>query len=203
MKNHTTLAVAVKVIFYSLLVVGLAEIVRLDAKYPMEEGYFGEISFTEISQEIILFILFGFYLLLGYRYRPVQPVTNIVSLFFLISFIREFNFLIDWWFYPSLLVLFIIIWLVVRDYKKMGKPTQTFFAQPASAWFFAGFLVTYIFSRLMGRSGFWLLMYDADNYRLAKAAAEEGIELLGNGLMLISAIEFALVFWNLRKREAV
>jgi hypothetical protein len=120
-------------------------------------------------------------------------------MFLLIGFIREFNFLIPWWFWPALLVLLIALWLVWRDFKKLKSATQEFFAQPASAWFFAGFLITYVFSRLMGRSKFWLELYDESIYRMAKAATEEGLELMGDLLMLISAIEFALVFWNRKK----
>ena len=89
MRNYTPLAIAIRVIAYSLLVYGMAEAIRFDALFPMEEGYFGEISRTEFTQEFILFVLFLFYLALGYRYRPVQPVANIVSLFLLISFIRR------------------------------------------------------------------------------------------------------------------
>ena len=58
----------------------------------------------------------------------------------------------------------------------------------------SGFLVTYIFSRLFGRSSFWRLLYHDESYRLAKAAAEEGLELLGNAIMLIGAVEFLLYF---------
>ena len=201
MKIYTPVSVALRVIIYSLLMFGLAEAVRFDALFPMEEGYFGEISMLEILQEIFLFVLFVFYLVFGFKFRQIQPVSNIVSLFFLISFIREFNFLIDFWLYPALLVLAAIGWLVVRDFKKLKHATQTFFSYPASAWFFSGFLVTYIFSRLFGRSKFWLLIYDETNYRLAKAATEEGIELLGDALMLIGAIEFIFTWLALKKEE--
>lgn len=201
MKIYTPVSVALRVIIYSLLMFGLAEAVRFDALFPMEEGYFGEISMVEILQEIFLFSLFVFYLVFGFKFREIQPVANIVSLFFLISFIREFNFIIDFWLYPALLVLAVIGWLVVRDFKKLKFATQTFFSYPASAWFFSGFLVTYIFSRLFGRSKFWLLIYDESNYRLAKAATEEGIELLGDALMLIGAIEFIFVWLALRKEK--
>jgi hypothetical protein len=194
--DFTPLTVFVRIVVYALLVFGMAEAIRFDAMYPMEQGYFGEISRTEISQEIILFILSFFFLFLGYRYRPVQPVANLVALFLLISFIREFNFLIDWWEYPAYLVLGAFFWLLFRDYKKLTGATREFFSRPASAWFLSGVLVTYVFSRLMGRSSFWLLMYDETNYRMAKAATEEGLELLGNGLMLISAVEFLLLFWS-------
>jgi len=201
MRIYTPVTIALRVIIYSLLMFGLAEAVRFDALFPMEEGYFGEISMVEILQEIILFVLFVFYIVFGFKYRKIQPVSNIVSLFFLISFIREFNFIIDFWLYPALFILAVIGWLVVRDFKKLKSATQTFFSYPASAWFFSGFLVTYIFSRLFGRSKFWLLIYDESDYRLAKAATEEGIELLGDALMLIGAIEFIFVWMAIRKGE--
>ena len=201
MKIYSPLFIAIRVVVYSLLVYGMAEAIFFDAAHPMEEGYFGEITLTEIGQEIILFILFLFYLRLGFKYKPIQPVANIVSLFFLASFIREFNFLIDHWIYPVLLIFAVIGWLVIRDFKKLKQATIAFFSQPASAWFFAGFLVTYIFSRLLGRSKFWLLLYDENTYRIAKAASEESIELLGNTIMLISAIEFFLIIWVEKKGD--
>ena len=201
MKLYSPLFIAIRVIIYSLLMYGIAEGIFFDAVHPMEEGYFGEITFTEISQEVILFVLFLFYLFLGFKWKGIQPVANIVSLFFLISVIRELNFLIDHWIYPVLLVLGIMIWLVIRDFSKLKNTTLEFFRIPASAWFFSGFLVTYIFSRLFGRATFWRILYPGDNYRLAKAAAEEGIELLGDTLMLIGAIEFLLWFLVERKNK--
>ncbi|WP_372949549.1 hypothetical protein [Mariniphaga sp.] len=200
MKNFTPLLIAIRVIVYSFFVFGIAELIRFDAMFPLEDALFGEISRTEISQEFILLVLVIFYLLLGRRYKPVQPVSNLVAMFLLIGFIRELNFIIEWWLWPALLVLFTAFWLVWRDFKKLKNATQEFFAQPASVWFFAGILMTYVFSRLMGRSKFWLELYDESIYRMAKAATEEGLELMGDLLMLISAIEFALVFWNKKRK---
>ncbi len=195
MTNYTPLKIAVRVIVYSLFVLGLSEIIRLDAMFPLVDGYFGEISRTEFSQEFILLFLVIFYMFLGHKHRPVKPVATIISLFLLVCLIRELNYLMEsWWTYPVLLVLAVIAWLVWRDFSKLKKATMEFFAQPASVWFFSGILVTFVFSRLMGRSKFWLLMYDESNYRMAKAAVEEGTELMGYGLMLLSAVEFALVF---------
>ncbi len=194
MKIYSPLFIAIRVVLYSLLMFGVAESIFFDAAHPMEDGYFGEITFTEIGQELILFILFGFYLMLGFKWKEIQPVSNIVSLFFLISFIREFNFLIHHWIYPVSLVFAIVAWLVIRDFKKIKSATIRFFSIPASTWFMSGFLITYIFSRLFGRSKFWQLLYHDESYRLAKAASEEGLELLGNSIMLIGAIEFLLHF---------
>ncbi len=194
MKIYSPLFIAIRVIVYSLLIFGIAEGIFYDAGHPIGVSYFSENTFTEIAQEIILFILFLSYLFLGFKWREIQPISNIVSLFFLISFFREFNFLALNWIYPALIVLVILGWLVVRDFKKIKAATIKFFSVPASSWFFSGFLVTYIFSRLLGRSKFWELMYHDENYRLAKAATEEGIELLGDTLMLIGAIEFVIYY---------
>ncbi len=201
MKLFSPLFIALRVLLYSLLIFGISEAIFFDAAHPMEDGYFGEISLTEIGQEIILFCLFVLYLQLGFKWREIQAVSNIVSLFFLMSFFREFNFLTDKWIYPVLLVLAVIAWLVIRDFKKIRTATIAFFKTPASSWLFSGFLITYIFSRLFGRSSFWRLLYHDESYRLAKAATEEGLELLGDTLMLISAVEFFLYFHFVKRKE--
>lgn len=200
MRLYTPLSVAIRVVAYALLLFGAAEFVRLDALYPMEDGYFGEISFTEISQEAILLSLFVMYLIAGRRYKLIQPVTNVLALVFLASFIREFNFLISWWFYLVLPIVLLALWLTVRDYKKLPDATERFFSLPASAWFIAGFLVTFVFSRLMGRSSLWLLLYDDPSYRLAKAGVEEGLELAGDVIMLISAFELFIHIRFLKRK---
>lgn len=194
MKIFTPLSIAIRVLLYGGIMYGIAEGIFYDAGHPRGSSYFGEITFTEIGQEIILFLLFAIYIFLARKWEEIRAVSNIVGMFFLISFIREFNFLIDWWTYPALLVLLFTVYLVFRDYRKLKDATVRFFSIPASAWFFSGFLITYIFSRLMGRSKFWRLMYHDESYRLAKAATEEGIELAGDMLMLIGAIEFLLYY---------
>lgn len=195
MKIYTPLFVIVRLIFYALIVFGFSEGIFYDAGHPLNGSYFGEITFVEIAQECLLFILFSFYIFFGFKWRSIQPVSNLLGLFFLISFIREFNFLSIDWSYPALLVFFVFIWLFIRDFKKIKKASVEFFSAPPASWFLAGFLTTYIFSRLMGRSKFWRLMYEGENYRLAKAATEESIELLGDTIMLIGAIEFLFYFY--------
>jgi len=202
MKIFSPLYIAIRVILYALVMMAVAEGIFYDAGHPLGTSYFSENTFTEIAQEIILFLLFGIYLFLGFKWKEIQPVSNIVSLFFLISFFREFNFLEFSWVYPSIVALLIAVWLLVRDFKKIKQATILFFSQPASAWFFAGFLITYIFSRLIGRSKFWKLMYHDESYRLAKAATEEGIELAGDTLMLIGAFEFLLYYFVEKKAHS-
>jgi hypothetical protein len=199
MKIYSPVFVVLRVFLYSLLLFGIAEGIFFDAAHPMEDGYFGEITFTEMGQELILFVLFVFYFFLGRKWKEIQVVANFVSLFFLMAFIREFNFLLENWLYPVLVVFAILCYLIVRDFKKIKQSTMEFFSKPASSWFLSGLIITIVFSRLFGRSKFWRLLYHDESYRLAKAASEEGIELLGDTLMLISAIEF-LLYYIVEKR---
>ncbi|MCK3685456.1 hypothetical protein [Maribellus sp. YY47] len=200
MKIYSPLFVALRIVLYGSLLFGMAQGIFFDAAHPMEEGYFGELTFTEIGQEVILFILFVFYLFLGSKWKEIRLMSTLVSLFFLMAFIREFNFLIDHWIYPVLVVLAIMIYLLLRNFKKIKQSCIQFFSIPASQWFIAGLLVTLVFSRLMGRSKFWRLLYSDESYRLAKAATEEGLELLGDTLMLISAFEFLFYYLMVRKK---
>lgn len=201
MRIYSPLFVVLRVFIYGLLFFGIAQGIYFDAVHPLEDGYFGEITFTEITQEAIFFVLFLFYLLLGYKWNEIRVASNFVSLFFLMAFIREFNFLIDKWIFPVLIVLVILVLLVIRDFRKIKQSTIAFFRIPAAHWFLSGLLVTLVFSRLMGRSKFWRVLYEDETYRLAKAATEEGIELLGDTIMLISAIEFLLYYLLVRKKE--
>jgi hypothetical protein len=198
---YSPLFLVIRFLVYSLVLFGMAEGIYYDAAHPLGDSYFGEITFTEITQEIILFILFVFFLVLGFKWKEIQIVSTLFSLFFLMSFIREFNFIIDKWIYPVLAVLIVLIWVVVRNFRKIRSSAIRFFSVPASAWLLSGFLMTYIFSRLMGRSKFWRLMYEGENYRLAKAAAEEAFELAGNTIMLFAAIEFILYYIYQKKAE--
>lgn len=202
MKIYTPLSIIIRVIVYSMLLFGMAQGIFYDAGHPLGDSYFGEITFTEITQEVLLFVLAVFFLILGSRWKDIKVVSILLSLFYLMSFIREFNFLIDKWIYPVAVAGFIFIWYLIKNFKKLKDSTIAFFSIPASSWFLAGFLTTYIFSRLMGRSKFWRLMYEGENYRLAKAATEEGTELLGNTLMLIAAIEFLLFYLEKKKQES-
>lgn len=191
---YSPLFIVIRVILYSVLVCAMGEGIFYDAGHPIGDSYFSEMTFTEIGQEVIFFFLFLMFLYLGFKWREIQPVSNIVSLFFLLSFIREFNFLKVEWSYPALVVFLILVGLVIRDFKKIKIATIKFFSVPPSSWLISGFLTTYIFSRLMGRSKFWRMLYEDESYRLAKAATEEGIELMGDTLMLIGAIEFFIYY---------
>ncbi len=195
MKLYSPLFIGLRLLVYALILLGIAEAIYFDAAHPMEEGYFGELTFTEIGQELILFVMFLFFLALSRKWMEIKTIALLASLFYLASFIREFNFLVEHWIYLVLPVLALAGWILYRDRKKFIQSVESFFRVPATGLLVSGLLITYLFSRLFGRSKFWRLLYHDESYRLAKAATEEGLELLGNSLMLIAAAEFFLYYW--------
>ena len=195
MKVYSSLFIGFRLLVYALMLLGVAEGIYFDAAHPMEEGYFGELTFTEIGQETILFVMFLFFLVISRKWFEISTIALLASLFYLASFIREFNFLVEHWMYLVLPVLALAGWILYRDRRKFGQSLESFFRVPASGLLVSGLLITYIFSRLFGRSKFWRLLYHDESYRLAKAATEEGLELLGNFLMLIAGCEFFLYYW--------
>ena len=54
MKIYSPLFIVLRVLVYGALLFGIAEGIYFDAANPMEDGYFGEITFTEIGQEVML-----------------------------------------------------------------------------------------------------------------------------------------------------
>ena len=65
MKTFSPVYVVVRIILYSLLMFGMAEAIRFDALHPVGDSFFSEYTLTEFGQELILFILFIFFLFLG------------------------------------------------------------------------------------------------------------------------------------------
>ncbi len=195
MKLYSPLFIGFRLLVYALMLLGVAEGIYFDAAHPMEEGYFGELTFTEIGQETILFVMFLFFLVISRKWFEISTIALLASLFYLASFIREFNFLVEHWMYLVLPVLALAGWILYRDRRKFPQSVESFFRIPASGLLVSGLLITYIFSRLFGRSKFWRMLYHDESYRLAKAATEEGLELLGNSLMLIAGCEFFLYYW--------
>ena len=178
-----------RILLYAGFMILLSEAILFDARNPTVTGKFGEVSMTEILQEIFIFILGFIFIWTGRMDKRLTPVSNLISVFFFMAFIREFNNQIDFWFYLVLPLIFLFAWFIFRDRKKLIPAAAAFFQLPSLAYLTAGFLVTFVFSRFFGRTILWEAIMENDYNRWAKNAAEEGTELLGYALFLIAGIE--------------
>lgn len=189
-RNIRTIALfTLRVFLYALVMILLNFAFFHDAQTITSTGKFGENSWTEILQEIFLFGL-GILMLVSSRYDAVlKPLTYLMSVFFFMAFIREFNNQIPWWFYLEIPLILLFTGLLINYRKKILAAVNKLLDNRALAWLVIGFLVTFVFSRLFGRTAFWEHLLEADYNRWAKNAAEEGIELLGYALMFIGGVE--------------
>ena len=192
---------SLRFIAYVLVLAGLNLIYRFDATHFTGDVKVTEDSMTEITQEImLLFVFVGFYLA-GRRSKELQPLTNLMVLFFVMSFIREFNNLIPFWFYVVLPFMIWFLFLFVKNFKKVLSAFEMFIGLRSSGAFFIGFLITYMFSRLFGKTSFWITLLGDAYSRTAKNMAEEGVELLGYTIILISVVELLVYIYESGKEQ--
>ena len=85
-----------------------------DAQMVTSTGKFGEISVTEITQEVFLFLSAFMFLFIGRMDHSLSTVSNLISIFLTMSFIRELNNYIDFWFYLVLPLIFLFIWIIIN-----------------------------------------------------------------------------------------
>ena len=103
------------------------------------------------------------------------------------------------------LVVFLIVVpclvLVWRNREKFLQEFNDYSHSSAFGLFAAGFLTTYVFSRLYGRTEFWRTLMDASYDRAIKNSAEEVTELMGYMLLFFATVELLLLVRRLRKNR--
>jgi hypothetical protein len=176
-------------LLYAAIMVILNLIYSHDATHITDTGKFGENSWTEILQEAFLFISGVVFLITGRFDLKMRPIANLTAVFFFMCFIREFNNQIPYWSYLEIPLIVLFGILVFLDRSKLESAILRLVENRAISWLVTGFLVTFVFSRLFGKTVFWEHILENNYNRWAKNAAEEGIELLGYTLLLIGSIE--------------
>ncbi|MGM0701212.1 MAG: hypothetical protein ACQEUG_02295 [Pseudomonadota bacterium] len=191
-------AVCLRAALYILLIAGLAQGVYLEALH-LDSVRFSERGFTELAQTGLLAIATLLLLDVWLRLRALPEITLLLLAFVASSLIREQDAHLDahvfdgaWQLLVSLVILPTLYW-VIRHRRRFLEQFTHLSNTFAFGLFAAGFLTTYVFSRLYGRADFWMAVLEEHYVRDFKSAAEEVVELLGYGLILIAVIEFALL----------
>ncbi|WP_104202656.1 hypothetical protein [Billgrantia saliphila] len=191
-------AACLRAALYILLIATLLQGIYFEALYLPARRSFGELGFTEFCQSTLLVII-----CLLLCMPPVRRELPTVSLLLLAlsatSLIREQDYYLDiyvfdgaWQLLTTLVLLpclAIVLWRRQRFLNEFKAYSNSF----SFGLFASGFLVTYVFSRLYGRSEMWMAILEDQYQRTFKDAAEEITELLGYSLILIAAIELVLL----------
>jgi hypothetical protein len=189
------------------VLVGIAQLLFLDAFNVIDGGKFSENSYTEWAQVgvLILIILVTFWT--GKVSPKEKVIINSMLGFFLMALIREFDFYLDnyvfdgAWQVLAFSTLAVTIIYLVRNKEAIEQASQNVFQTSAFGLISAGILITFIFSRLYGRTSFWEAVMEQKYFRDVKNVSEEGIELLGYGIILIGCIELFRILLNARTAD--
>ncbi len=152
-----------------------------------------EISFTEVTQELMLFVCALLFWLAPNK--DGRGFNYLAAGFFGCLLMRELDGLFDpishsAWCAPFLLIAGVALFNGFRQRNRAQTlaQLQAFFASPIFATMSTGFAIL-LFSRVFGMGSLWHLVLGQGYERLAKTTVEEGVELLAYSMWLAASIE--------------
>ncbi|MCK2184850.1 hypothetical protein [Halomonas getboli] len=191
---------------YMLLVAALMQAALFEAAH-MPNVRFSETGLTEPLQSLLL--LAGTILaFVARRLDDRLPHLTLLIIGLLgASLIREQDAWLDefvfdgaWQVLVSLLVL-PILFTVIRRGRAFAAELERYAMTFSGGLFAAGFITTYVFSRLYGRSEMWQAILGEQYLRVFKDAAEEVTELFGYTLLFIAMVELVLLARRWRRQR--
>jgi len=192
-------SVIFRIIGYSCLIILTNYLILKDAGVAIQDK-FSEVSFVETAQSIYLLVSIVFLSCLYYRFKKFKPLLLLIGGFLLVIFIREQDFLLDEiyhgaWLPFALVVTTLTLYFIIKKWEKLKENILEFVKTPSFGIIICSFMEIFIFSRLFGNKNVWLSFFNTETFtplqHAVKNAAEEGNELFGYTLILISLFEFA------------
>ncbi|QPK06537.1 hypothetical protein [Vibrio kanaloae] len=180
-----------------VLAIGIIVNLALRIDFVLFNGSVGEVSVTEMLQQLLLIIASGSFAYLARKKTEVKHAALLISAFFSVMFIREMDFWFDKivhgaWVVPALLVAGSAIFYAIKNGKRTIDQLALILASPHMNLLVTGVMLLLVFSRLFGMGSFWHNVM-GDNYvRVVKNIAEEGTELLAYCLIAFASLKTVL-----------
>ncbi len=155
----------------------------------------GEISATEILQEIVLFAVSALFFWQVKRQPALRGGMMLIGGFFGCMFIRELDAAFDliyhgsWVYFACLLALFCIVRAAFTP-KTTLRGLSAFLAHPACHYTVCGLVLVLVFSRVFGMNAIWKVVMEGEYVRAVKNIVEEGTEFMGYVLCLGATVAF-------------
>ncbi len=154
----------------------------------------GEISLTEIAQELLLGIIISIFIYNAFRYPKIKYGMILIAGFFSCLLIRELDFVFDkifssWLYFALIIVLFCLI-LAIKYQKNTLYGLNHFCKSEGFYMMFCGFLMLFGFARLIGMQILWENLLGPSYIRVVKNAVEEISELMCYALCLVATIKY-------------
>ena len=186
---------AVRIFLYALLL-GAIAYGQLWGAVVYDDTFYSETGPVEIMQTVFALLTALVFLFAGRVDKNKAPCVIVLSTLFFCAVIRESDSFLDvlvcrhaWKALVSVVLVFLAVY-AVRNLKSVVRSLMSFMNQPSFGILLSGMLVLIVFSRLFGYGPFWKAIMDDSSYRTVKTIVEEGVELMGYFLLLISSIEY-------------
>lgn len=180
-----------------VLAIGIIVNLALRIDFVLFNGSVGEVSVTEMLQQLLLIIASGSFAYLARKKTEVKHAALLISAFFGVMFIREMDFWFDKivhgaWVVPALLVSGSAIFYAIKNGKRTIDQLALILASPHMNLLVTGVMLLLVFSRLFGMGSFWHNVMGDDYVRVVKNIAEEGTELLAYCLIAFASLKTVL-----------
>ncbi|ADU72222.1 MAG: hypothetical protein QM578_23840 [Pantoea sp.] len=154
-----------------------------------------ESSVTEIMQELILLTIASLLMRRAVEDKAHRPALILMAGFFIVLLIRELDFAFDLlahgsWLWFALAVSFYSLYQAFRHGQQTLAGLIDFMCRPPWGMMCAGMLTVLIFSRFFGMDELWRQIAGESYPRVVKNLAEEGTELFGYMLCLLSTHDY-------------
>ncbi|WP_110686846.1 hypothetical protein [Salinicola aestuarinus] len=200
---------SIRAVLYILALAALAQAALVIDACRAGGPDFSEVSFTEITQALLLLSASLLMVYMRQCQRMFPTAALLLGGLFFASFIRENDMWLDtyvfdgsWQVLVTLVTLPALVIAIVRRQQLLSELRQLTDSL-GFGLFAGGFLITYLFSRLYGRSELWHALMREDYLRVVKDAAEEITEMSGYALMLFGCLEMVLLARRVQRARQV
>jgi len=195
---------SVAIEFFILLLLVLIPILTIFIDLVILENNVREISLTEITQELFLFITLLIYWYGAWKKEQIRGFLVLVAGFFTTLFIRELDVFFDtishgFWIYVAITIAVTSIFYAYFFAK--GTNLKSFFNFLDTKTYFLlllGMIILMIFSRIFGSGNLlWSYLLPEEYLFIVKTALQEGLELLGYSFILYGSVLLKYKDYNL------
>ena len=159
-------------------------------------AFYSETGPVEVM-EAVFAVCTALVFLLAARTDPERaPFLIVLSTLFFCAVVRESDYFFDLligrhaWKVAVALMLVPLGVYCRRNIRQIMDSAMSFISHPSFGVLLSGLLVLIVFSRLFGYGSFWKELIEGPYYRVTKTIVEEGVELMGYFLLLISSFEY-------------
>lgn len=180
---------------YLLAAIFLGELVYWELVLARDWRPFTEFGYVQLVQSFFLLMVTVLLFLGAYRAERYRHLSVCMGLFFLVLLIRENDQTLELflphgtWKFIAIIPVAVLVYYFWKNRERVTGQLSVYSHTISFGILLSGF-VTLVFSRLFGSNRFWHELMGEDYIRTVKNAAEESVEVLALGLILIAIVEF-------------